>query len=284
MPRRGDADRHVGRQRRPRPGVGAGRPGHPDAHAGAVDAALTGPDTTAAVDESSTTTTAPPASTTTAKAPVATPPTIPGEAPMVLARRAMLSQADVPAGFTVTSPAPTDGSAPADTPLERCAGPDAVALTAAIGARARSATFARPDVGSVSSTAVVFDQPASAEKVLALMTTPAARSCFEGLINARLARNPNLSQDVTGLARAGAVPVGRRRRTRRTASRSASRRRTSTATPAPTTRRSATWLTSCSSAKAARSSWPSSPTSASPGPMATCGRWPPTSSPTPDRR
>jgi hypothetical protein len=73
-----------------------------------------------------------------------------------------------------------------------------VTLTAAIGARARSATFARPDIGSVSSTAVVFDQPASAEKVLGLMTTSVARSCFEGLINARLARNPNLSQDVRG--------------------------------------------------------------------------------------
>ena len=45
---------------------------------------------------------------------------------------------------------------------------------------------------------MVFDQPASAEKVLGLMTTSAARSCFEGLINARLARNPKLSQDVTG--------------------------------------------------------------------------------------
>jgi hypothetical protein len=168
------------------------------AHADAVGAALTGPDTTAAIDDSSTTTTALPASTTTAKPPLPTPTTTPGEAPMLLAKRAMLAQADVPAGFTVTSPAPPDGSAPADTPLERCAGPDAVALTAAIGARARSATFARPDIGSVSSTAVVFDQPASAEKVLGLMTTSAARSCFEGLINARLARNPNLSQDVRG--------------------------------------------------------------------------------------
>ena len=172
----------------------------PDAHADAVDPSLTGPDTVAApADTSSTITTAPPSSTTTARAPGVTPATgPPGEAPMVLAKRALLAQADVPAGFTVTAPAPPDSTAPADTPLERCAGPDSASLTAAIGARARSATFARPDIGSVSSTSVVFDQPASAEKVLGLMTTPAARSCFEGLINARLARNPNLSQDVRG--------------------------------------------------------------------------------------
>ena len=55
----------------------------------------------------------------------------------------------------------------------------------------------------------MFDQPATAEKVLGLMATPAARSCFESLINARLARNPNLSQDVQGLARPRPVPVGR---------------------------------------------------------------------------
>ena len=50
----------------------------------------------------------------------------------------------------------------------------------------------------MSTTVVVFDQPASAERVLSLMSTPAARSCFEGLLNARLARNPKLSQDVSG--------------------------------------------------------------------------------------
>jgi hypothetical protein len=116
----------------------------------------------------------------------------------VLAQRAVLAQADVPAGFTQTSAAPADGSGPADSPFERCAGPAAGSLTAAIGARARSATFAKPDTGSASSLSVVFDQPASAEKVLGLMTTPAARQCFEDLVNTRLARNPKLSQDVKG--------------------------------------------------------------------------------------
>jgi hypothetical protein len=147
-----------------------------------------------------TSTTAPPASSTTTAAArgVTTTTTRPGEAPAVLAKRALLAQADVPAGFLVMSPAPPDGSAPPDSPLERCVGPDGGSLTAAIGARARSATFAKPDTGSVSSSAVVFDQPASAEKVLGLLTTPSARSCFEGLINSRLARNPNLSQDVRG--------------------------------------------------------------------------------------
>src|SRR5260370_923909 len=112
------------------------------------------------------------------------------------APRPLLAPADVPGGFPMASPAPAAGSAPADSPLERCVGPDAGSLTATIGARARSATFARPDTGSVSSSSVVFDQPTSAEKILGLMTTSSARSCFEGLINARLARNPNLSQDV----------------------------------------------------------------------------------------
>lgn len=150
-------------------------------------------------DPSSTATTAPPTSATTGRAPGATTTTArPGESPAVLARRALLAQTDVPAGFTMTSPAPPDGAAPSDSPFERCAGPAAGSLTAAIGARAQSATFARADTGSVSSSTVVLDQPATAEKLLGLMTTPAARSCFEGLINARLARNPRLSQDAKG--------------------------------------------------------------------------------------
>ena len=156
------------------------------------------PGPVAAADPPTAETTAPPSSSTAPTVPGATSTTFPpGEAPAELARRALLAEADVPAGFTVTTPAPEGGSA-RDSPFERCAGPDAAGLTAAIGARARSATLARPDTGSVSSSAVVLDQPATAEKLLGLMTTPAARSCFEGLINARLARNPNLSQDVRG--------------------------------------------------------------------------------------
>jgi hypothetical protein len=180
---------------------------HIDAAGPAAGGADSGP---VATDSSSTT--APPVSSTTAgAAPGATTTTArPGEAPAVLAalaKRALLAPTDVPAGFVVTSPAPPDGAAPADSPIERCVGPDAGKLTAAIGARARSATFAKPDTGSVSSSAVVFDQPASAEKVLALMTTPAARSCFEGLINARLARNRKLSQDVRGSLGPAATPA-----------------------------------------------------------------------------
>ena len=175
---------------------------HPAAHADTVSPALLSPDSgpAPAPDPSSTATTAAPPSSTasTARAAGATTTTRPGEAPAVLARRALLAQGDVPAGFVMTSPAPPDGTAAPDSPFERCTASDAAALTAAIGARARSATFARPDTGSVSSSAVVFDQPASAEKVLGQMTTPSARSCFEGLINARLARNPRLSQDARG--------------------------------------------------------------------------------------
>jgi hypothetical protein len=181
------------------------------AHADSVAPGVIGADsaTGPAADPSSTSVTAPESSTTTAAPAASTSTTVPGEAPAVLVKRALLVQADVPEGFTVTSPAPADGSALPDSPLERCAGPEAASLTAAIGARARSATFTRPDTGSASSTAVVFDQPASAEKVLSLMSTPAARSCFEGLLNARLARNPNLSQDVRGsLGPASAPELG----------------------------------------------------------------------------
>jgi hypothetical protein len=39
------------------------------------------------------------------------------------------------------------------------------------------------------------------------MNTPAARSCFEGLLNARLARNPNLSQDVRGSLGPASAPA-----------------------------------------------------------------------------
>lgn len=171
---------------------------------GAIDPAQV---TTPPADASSTTVTAPAASTTTVAAPTgSTTTTVPGEAPAALAKRALLVQADVPAGFNVTAPAPPDGTVLPDSPLERCAGSEAAALTTAVGARARSATFARPDTGAVSSTAVVFDQPASAEKALALMDAPAARSCFEGLLNARLARNPKLSQDVLGSLGPAASP------------------------------------------------------------------------------
>jgi len=150
---------------------------------------------TAPAPGSSSTTTTPaaaaPGGVTTTTAP-------PADAPADLARRALLVQADVPPGFTVTSPAPGDSAAPTDSPFERCAGPDATSLTKTIGARARSATFARPDTGSVSSMAVVFDQSVTAQKVFGLMTTTGARTCFESLINTRLARNPRLSQDVKG--------------------------------------------------------------------------------------
>ena len=109
----------------------------------------------------------------------------------------------------MTAPAPPGDPAAGESPFERCVGSDAGGLTAAIGGRARSATFAKSDVGSVSSAAVVFDQPATAEKVLGLMTTSSARSCFEQLINTRLARNAKLSQDVKGsLGPAPSASVG----------------------------------------------------------------------------
>jgi hypothetical protein len=188
----------------------AARKAAPGLHADTVIPGLTSPDTgPAPAGDPSTTVTATPSSSTTPGstpgAPAAPPP--PGEAPAALAQRAVLAQTDLPAGFTMTSPAPP--GAPADSAFERCAGSDAAGLTRAIGARARSATFAKGDVGSASSAAVVFDQPATAEKVLGLMTTSSARSCFEDLINTRLARNANLSQDVKGsLGPAPSASVG----------------------------------------------------------------------------
>jgi hypothetical protein len=175
----------------------AARSGPPGIHADGVIPGLTSPDTAVvpAADTPTSATAAPSSSTTTAK-PAGTP--APGEDPAALAQRAVLARADLPEGFTVTAAAPTAAPAAGESPFERCAGSDAGSLTSAILGRARSATFARADVGSTSSAAVVFDQPATAGKVLGLMTTSAARSCFEQLINSRLARNAKLSQDVKG--------------------------------------------------------------------------------------
>jgi hypothetical protein len=180
-------------------------------HADALGPSAAAPDISIppAPDPSSTATTAVPSTTaTTGKAAGATTTSsAPGEAPAALARRALLAQTDLPAGFVVTTPAPADGSAAGDSAFEHCGGPDAARLTAAIGARARSATFARPDTGSASSSAVVFDGPATAGRALDLMAAPVARSCLEGLINARLARNPRLSQDAKGSLGPGAAPT-----------------------------------------------------------------------------
>jgi hypothetical protein len=179
-------------------------------HADTVVPGLTSPDTAPApVADPSTTAPVPSSSTTTGQGPAAPVPASNGEVPAVLAQRAVLAQADLPAGFTLTSPAPSAAPAAGESPFERCAGADAAGLTRAIGGRARSATFAKADVGSASSAAVVFDQPATAEKVLGLMTTSSARSCFEELINSRLARNAKLSQDVKGsLGPAPSAAVG----------------------------------------------------------------------------
>ena len=170
----------------------------PAPHADSVIPGLTSPvaGPAPAADPSTTVTVAASSSSTTGPAPAVPAPG--GEAPDALAQRALLALTDLPAGFTMTSPAPPGAPAAGESPFERCAGTDAASLTRAIGGRARSATFARGDIGSASSAAVVLDQPATAEKVLGLMTTPAARACFEELINTRLARNAKLSQDVKG--------------------------------------------------------------------------------------
>lgn len=150
---------------------------------------MTGPaaPTTSAAPEASTT------SSTAARVAAA------GEQAVVLARRILLTSDDLPPGFVTARAAPGEGGASTnDGPFERCLGPDAAALTAAVGAKARSAEFARLGTGAVSSSSAVFNEPASAEKVMAILGSPPARTCFEGLMNARLARNPNLPEDVRG--------------------------------------------------------------------------------------
>jgi hypothetical protein len=153
-------------------------------------------------------TTAPPPVTTTSTRGGATPTTTTApsttttappskEADQALAQRALLSQADLPSGFMVVRPAPA-ATADSDGPFERCLGPDAATLTAAVRAKSRSGEYGRSGAGTVSSSSAVLDTPASAEKVLSALATPSARGCFEGLINARLARNPKLSEDVRG--------------------------------------------------------------------------------------
>ena len=144
--------------------------------------------TTTSAGRATTTTTAPPTPTTAAPS---------READEALARRAVLAQSDLPGGFVVVRPAPS-GPAETDGPFERCLGSDAAALTAAVRARSRSGEFGRSGSGTVSSSSAVLDTADSAAKVLSTLTTPAARACFEGLINARLARNPRFSEDVRG--------------------------------------------------------------------------------------
>lgn len=162
---------------------------------GAVTTATGSAPTSTSTPAASTPTTGPVTSTTgSTAAPVAGA----GEQAVVLARRILLTTDDLPPGFVTARPAPGEGDTRADGPFERCLGPDAAALTAAVGAKARSAEFARLGTGTVSSSSAVFDEPASAEKVMAILGSPPARTCFEGLMNARLARNPNLPEDVRG--------------------------------------------------------------------------------------
>lgn len=138
------------------------------------------------------TTTAPKASSTT----TSTAPPVNREADAAAAQKALLASGDLPAGYTQTRPAPPPGGS--EGPFERCLGKEAAVLTAAVRAKAGSAEYVKAEAGTVSSTAAVLDQPTSAERVMAILGSDPARSCFEGLINMRLARNPNLSEDARG--------------------------------------------------------------------------------------
>lgn len=135
---------------------------------------------------STTTTTAPTTTTTSSRA-----------EDEALAREALLTPGDLPAGFVEVRGVPADATN-GNGPFERCLGPDAAALTAAVRARDRSGEYGRSGSGTVSSSSAVLATPDSAGKVLDTLATPPARECFEGLINARLARNPNLSEEARG--------------------------------------------------------------------------------------
>jgi hypothetical protein len=143
------------------------------------------------------TTTIPGSSTTTTVGRSTGPAGEPAKA-KAMARQALLVVGDLPSGFVTLRAAPGDDDPTTDGPFERCLGADAGALTAAIRAKAASAQFARTGTGTASSSSAVFDQTAPAERVMGILGSSPARSCFEGLINARLARNPNLPENVRG--------------------------------------------------------------------------------------
>lgn len=178
--------------------VTAGEPREADPRSTSTTAAPSTTSTTARAATSSTTT------TTTGPAP-ATTAAASRQADEALAKEALLVAADLPAGFVAVRDAPA-GDADGNGPFERCLGSDAATLTAAVRARARSGEYGRSGAGTVSSSSAVLDTPASATQVLDTLATPSAQGCFEGLINARLARNPNLSEEARGTL--SPVPAG----------------------------------------------------------------------------
>ena len=184
------------------PGAGAVRPASSEREAVAASTSTTGdpPGSDAApagrATGATTTTTAAPGESTTSTAP-APREAASAEPEDAQARRILLGPEDLPSGFVVVRQ-PSGEAAGADGPFERCLGPDAAALTAAVRAKARSPEYGRSGTGTVSSSAAVFGDPVAAEKVMTVLRTPSARTCFEDLINARLARNPNLPEDARG--------------------------------------------------------------------------------------
>lgn len=168
--------------------VTAAEPREPDRQSSSTTAAPSTTSTSRASTSSTTTTTPAPTSTTTAAS---------READEALAKKALLAAGDLPAGFVAVREAPA-GDADGNGPFERCLGPGAAALTAAVRARARSGEYGRSGSGTVSSSSAILDTAASATQVLDTLATPSAQGCFEGLINARLARNPNLSEEARG--------------------------------------------------------------------------------------
>ncbi|MGH8998122.1 MAG: hypothetical protein ACRDY7_01880, partial [Acidimicrobiia bacterium] len=118
-------------------------------------------------------------------------------APATLARRILVTPGDLPPGFVVVGEPPPEGS-DADGGFVRCLGAEAPTLKAAVRARSYSGELAKDGAGSVSSSAVAFDSPASATRVVDILSSPSARDCFEEVINERLSRNPALPASARG--------------------------------------------------------------------------------------
>jgi hypothetical protein len=137
--------------------------------------------------------------TTTITAPAATSSSAPAPTDQALVQQMVLRQADLPAGFDQqkagTSRSSTGGGEDA---FDSCLGPDTATLRRALVVRARSPNFARRPASVVSSAAALFDTPASAGRVMAVLRSEAARDCLEKRANDRLADDPGFPEGSSG--------------------------------------------------------------------------------------
>lgn len=144
----------------------------------------------AAPTAASTTTTAPGATTTATAAPAPTD--------QALAQQMVLRREDVPAGFDQQQAGTSSSAGGGEDAFDSCLGPDTANLRRALKVRARSPGFARRPASVVTSAAALFDTPASASRVLAVIRSETARSCLEKRANDRLADDPAFPEGSSG--------------------------------------------------------------------------------------